>query len=274
MVSVGKRYGLRGRWVLRDVDVAFRGGTIVRVAGPNGSGKSTLLRVLAGASWATTGRVRRAGPGVGLALDALPPQLPLVMQSYLRHMAGVAGVSPGGADERLGALTEGFGLGDMGGQRLGELSKGTAHKVALCAALAAPARLYVLDEPWSGLDRASQGFLANHLAALRAGGACVVLTDHGERTAELRVDDELAVDDGRIRSVGTPSSSSRVSIVVEARGEAVEALRVHGGVHLRPSATAGRYEVVTDDDHSDRVLLACVTGGVHVVSVGRADGRP
>jgi ABC-type cobalamin/Fe3+-siderophores transport system ATPase subunit len=45
--GVGRRYGLRGAWVLRGVDLEVRPGSLIRVTGSNGSGKSTLLRLLA-----------------------------------------------------------------------------------------------------------------------------------------------------------------------------------------------------------------------------------
>jgi ABC-2 type transport system ATP-binding protein len=47
--GVGKRYGLRQPWVIRDVSLEVRPGRLIRLEGVNGSGKSTLLRVLAGA---------------------------------------------------------------------------------------------------------------------------------------------------------------------------------------------------------------------------------
>ncbi|GAB2868800.1 hypothetical protein GCM10027074_40530 [Streptomyces deserti] len=55
--GVGRRYGLRGPWILRGVDLVVTPGTLVRVAGTNGSGKSTLLRLLAGIDAPTEGRV-------------------------------------------------------------------------------------------------------------------------------------------------------------------------------------------------------------------------
>ncbi|WP_210490998.1 ATP-binding cassette domain-containing protein [Patulibacter sp. SYSU D01012] len=268
MSAVGKRYGRRAPWVLRDVDATFAAGAIVRVAGPNGCGKSTLLRVLAGASRATKGRVRRAGRCVGFAADALPPGLPLETEAYLRHMAAIAGVRASRDGDRSARLVDGFGLRGMVGRRLGELSKGTAHKVSLSVALAAPARLFVLDEPWSGLDEASQAFLVETLAALRRDGACVVFTDHGERTAGLGVDDDLVLEDGRLRAGRATPSAPQVVIVLRSDAHMADTLRALRGVRaVREAASGGRYDVVTDAEHSDQVLLACVTDGAHVVSV-------
>jgi ABC-type Mn2+/Zn2+ transport system ATPase subunit len=54
--AVGKRYGLRQPWVVRDVTREVAAGRLIRLEGPNGSGKSTLLRVMAGASTPSAGR--------------------------------------------------------------------------------------------------------------------------------------------------------------------------------------------------------------------------
>jgi ABC-2 type transport system ATP-binding protein len=61
--AVGKRYGARQPWVVRDVSLDVAGGRLIRVEGPNGSGKSTLLRVVAGVTTPSRGRGRggRAG---------------------------------------------------------------------------------------------------------------------------------------------------------------------------------------------------------------------
>ncbi|MER6982476.1 ATP-binding cassette domain-containing protein, partial [Streptomyces carpinensis] len=55
--GVGRRYGLRGPWILRGVDLTIEPGTLTRVEGANGTGKSTLLRLLARVDAPTEGRV-------------------------------------------------------------------------------------------------------------------------------------------------------------------------------------------------------------------------
>lgn len=55
--DAGRRYGLRGTWVLRNVDLEPAPGTLTRVQGANGTGKSTLLRLLARIDAPTEGRI-------------------------------------------------------------------------------------------------------------------------------------------------------------------------------------------------------------------------
>ena len=64
--SVGKRYGLRQPWIVRDVSLDVPPGRLIRLEGRNGSGKSTLLRVAAGVSLPSAGMpvaIRYACPG-------------------------------------------------------------------------------------------------------------------------------------------------------------------------------------------------------------------
>src|SRR5215472_19319245 len=57
LISVGKRYGLRQPWIVRDVSQEVAAGRLIRLEGPNGSGKSTLLNMMAGVSTPSAGRV-------------------------------------------------------------------------------------------------------------------------------------------------------------------------------------------------------------------------
>src|SRR6202453_2821282 len=108
--SVGKRYGLRQPWVVRDVSVDVAAGQLIRVEGRNGSGKSTLLGVVAGVTAPSRGR-GTGRPHTGYVPERFPGALPFSGRDYLLHMARVHGL-PGEAGrqrvdewlERLGAV--------------------------------------------------------------------------------------------------------------------------------------------------------------------------
>ncbi|MGW9290902.1 ATP-binding cassette domain-containing protein [Streptomyces albidoflavus] len=86
--EVGKRYGMRGGWVLRDVDAECRAGEVVAVVGRNGSGKSTLLRLAAGLTRPSRGTVTGRPRVVG----------------YVRHGAQTDSEAVRATRERLRAL--------------------------------------------------------------------------------------------------------------------------------------------------------------------------
>src|SRR5712692_4600106 len=83
--QVGKRYAIGQPWVLRDVSLEIRPGTLVRFDGRNGSGKSTLLRLIAGITTPTKGTVR-GRPVTGYVPERFPPALPFTGRDYLTHL--------------------------------------------------------------------------------------------------------------------------------------------------------------------------------------------
>ena len=103
LTGVGRRYGLRGPWVLRDVDLDIPRGALLRFQGANGSGKSTLLRLMAGIDAPSAGRI------AGRAATAYVPErfsvaLPFGALGYLTHLGRVHGL-PGREAARRAAPT-------------------------------------------------------------------------------------------------------------------------------------------------------------------------
>ncbi|MDX3231406.1 ATP-binding cassette domain-containing protein [Streptomyces sp. ME19-01-6] len=91
LYGVGRRYGLRGAWVLRGVGLEVRPGSLIRVMGGNGSGKSTLLRLLAGIDAPTTGRIT-ARPRTAYVPERFPGDLPFTALGYLTHLGRLHGL--------------------------------------------------------------------------------------------------------------------------------------------------------------------------------------
>jgi heme exporter protein A len=154
----------RGRTVLLEgFSLALGPGEAVHLAGPNGCGKSSLLRILAGVAEPRRGTVRRTVPCVYVPERLALPES-LAASRWLRIVGAQAAALPSELDRRCGAL-----------------SKGQLQRLVITGALdGAPPRpgLYVLDEPWAGLDGLARSALDRRLAGLVAGGATVLYTDH------------------------------------------------------------------------------------------------
>ncbi|WP_210430750.1 ATP-binding cassette domain-containing protein [Streptomyces physcomitrii] len=200
LVGAGRRYGRRGPWVLRGVDLAAEPGTLVRVEGANGTGKSTLLRLLAGLDTPTEGRAL-GRPRTAYVPERFPAGLPFTFGGYLVHMGRVHGLGTAQATRRARDWTERFGAGAHWAAPLAELSKGSSQKAAVVQALTAAPELLVLDEAWTGLDTAARAELDLAVRELTAAGSAVVYVDHHpERLAEsvdLRC--TLGTDGGLVR---------------------------------------------------------------------------
>ncbi len=175
--AVGKRYGLRQPWIVRNVSHDVAAGQLIRLEGRNGSGKSTLLRVMAGVSAPSAGRVI-GRPRVGYVPERFPGGLAFPAREYLHHMARIHGLGgpavPRAVDEWLDRL----GAADYAGSPLRTLSKGMCQKVAIAQALLARPGLLVLDEAWTGLDQAARGALDAAIGERLAEGGTVLFVDH------------------------------------------------------------------------------------------------
>lgn len=173
------------RRVFEGLSFALAAGGLLVLTGPNGSGKSSLLRIMAG--------LLRPAAGV-LLWDGAPvrddPDAHAARLQYLGHLDAVkpvlsaaenlmfwAALHGGGAAEVTRAL-DGFDLGALAEVPGRMLSAGQKRRVALARLLAAPAEVWLLDEPTVGLDAASLARLTGAIAAHRARGGRVVVATH------------------------------------------------------------------------------------------------
>ncbi len=223
--AVGRRYGVRGPWVLRDVALKVPDGSLVRVEGPNGSGKSTLLRIVAGVDRPTSGRLLgRPAAETAYVPERFPAALPFPVLRYLTHLGAIRGLPAATARARALHWLERFGVTGYARTPLDELSKGTCQKVAVIQALIAEPRLLVLDEAWTGLDTDARAVLDDAVRSRVAAGATVFFVDHDPRRLAGEAPAVYAVGSGRFtpaapgaRPTGT-GLPDRGGVVIEAAG--------------------------------------------------------
>jgi branched-chain amino acid transport system ATP-binding protein len=181
--------GYRGVPVLRDVTFAVEAGTVVGLVGPNGAGKSTLLDVVCGELRPSAGRVvllgrdvtrlsvrRRARLGLGRTFQRLEPFGSLSVADNLLVAAEAAHATEPAAVVR--DLLRRFGLVDFAGHPVAMAPTGVARLVEIARALAAGARVLLLDEPSSGMSEAQVREFAETVRALRADGLSILLVEH------------------------------------------------------------------------------------------------
>ena len=173
-----------GRPILRDLSFHLLPGAAIMVTGSNGVGKSTLLRALAGL-------IPKTGGTVALRLgqdSAFPAELP-EQTHYLGHGNGLKlaltasenvrfyadwGGDGGTPDEALAAV----GLAHLGELPVHVLSAGQRRRVAIAGLLAARRPLWLLDEPATALDAASEAMLTGLMRAHLARSGLIVAAIH------------------------------------------------------------------------------------------------
>ncbi|MFG3505436.1 ATP-binding cassette domain-containing protein [Streptomyces sp. NPDC047821] len=271
---VGRRYGMTGPWVLRDVHLGVPAGTLVRIEGTNGSGKSTLLRLAAGIDAPTEGRVAGSPPRTAYVPERFPAALPFTATGYLVHLGRVQGLGRRAAGERAARWLERFGAGAHARTPLAELSKGTGQKVAVAQALLADPDLLVLDEAWTGLDAAARAELDRVVRERVAAGGAVLFVDHDPRRLAGEADAVYAVNGGRLearpRAAGAVEATGAGRLVrVAASGGRLPGHPLPGSPACE-TGTDGTVTFTVPAAHSDALLRELLTAHPpwHIHGVG------
>ena len=173
------------------VGASFPQGTMTAIVGPNGAGKSTLVKTVVGALAPAAGRIEVFGKPLALARHRLAyvPQrasvdwdfpirvIDVVLMGLWRELGlfgRVAARHRARATECLALV----GMEDFAHRQIGQLSGGQQQRVFLARALAQGADLYLLDEPFAGVDAATEAAIVAVLHRLRAEGRTLVAVHH------------------------------------------------------------------------------------------------
>lgn len=163
-----------GRLLFEGLDVSLAPGEGLHLTGPNGSGKSSLIRLIAGLLHPTAGTIERADPALADEFLALDREL-----SLGRALAFWRGPK---LDE---ALTV-FDLDRIADVPVRMLSTGQGRRAGLARVMASGAPLWLLDEPFNGLDADGLVRLAAAMAGHRASGGAVVTASHSPPAGDWR----------------------------------------------------------------------------------------
>lgn len=207
-------YGARP--ALLDVSVAIEPDQLVGVIGPNGSGKSTLIKAMLGFVRPDVGEVRIAGRSVEKAKGqvAYVPQrgavdwdFPITVQEVAlmgRYQQIPWYRSPRKTDRQaaLEALAM-VRMEDFAERQIGQLSGGQQQRVFLARALAQGADILLLDEPFAGVDAATERAILDVLERAKAAGKTLVVVHHDLATAAEYFDNLILLKQ-RLYAYGPP----------------------------------------------------------------------
>ena len=181
---------------LLDISLAIEEGKLVGIIVPNGSGKSTLMKSMLGFVKPDVGIVRVFGTDVSNVKGrvAYVPQrgsvdwdFPITVRevaamgrySYRRWWQDLTAKDYELADEALEKVR----MGDYRGRQIGQLSGGQQQRVFMARALAQNADILLLDEPFAGVDAATERAILDVLEDLKNVGKTVVVVHHDLATA-------------------------------------------------------------------------------------------
>lgn len=184
------------------VDVTMRAGAMTAIVGPNGAGKSTLLKAALGVVKPLAGSVTIFGQPLAEMRDriAYVPQRASVDWDFPTRVIDVVTM---GMYRQLGLLgrvrdkhralakrcLDRVGMSEFATRQIGQLSGGQQQRVFLARALAQEADIYVLDEPFAGVDAATEKAIIAVLKELRDSGCTVLAVHHDLSTVPAYFDD-------------------------------------------------------------------------------------
>ena len=176
------------------------------IVGPSGSGKSLTLKMIAGIESCDRGSVRLDGRDIA-SLEPAARGVAYVPQNYglFPHLTVNGQLAfPAGADPKLAEhWIDRLGLRGLEARQPDALSLGQQQRVALARALVRPARLLLLDEPFSALDAPLRARLRREMLALQDEiGAATILVTHDPAEAAMLADEILVFENGRVLQSG------------------------------------------------------------------------
>ncbi len=179
-------YEINDKLILKELSLVVKSGEVLFIEGGNGSGKTTLLRVLCGLIQADEGDIRWNGESIrSAAIDyyqqliyighetGVKPELTAI--ENLRFFSSISGVS---TDSDLQAAIDWVGLSGYENSPGRHLSYGQKRRIAIARLVTERSLLWILDEPFAGLDKLMVEKLQTRFLEHTSEGGILLLTSH------------------------------------------------------------------------------------------------
>lgn len=180
-----------GRKVINDLNINLKSGEIVGLFGANGAGKSTLLEGIVGLSRVKSGNIylddMKINPlscrkRIKAGFSYLPQY-----QTAIGDLSMALNFHIFGANMTAAFVSE-IDVAKLADRKIGMLSGGEKRKIDFCLAALIPANIYLLDEPFAGVEPKSVLKMIDHLLHLRALGAIIMIVDHFDVLKKIGLD--------------------------------------------------------------------------------------
>ncbi|MEO0479118.1 MAG: ABC transporter ATP-binding protein [Planctomycetota bacterium] len=197
-----------------ELSLTVHPGEVCALLGPNGAGKSTTVRCLVGLETPDSGSIEIAGadakadPRAARQRTGYVPELArlheaLTPTEYLALRGRLFGLSEERIESRTEQLLQQFDLTERRDSALSDLSKGNAQRIAIAASLLPGPRLWILDEPMSGLDVETAMLVQELVRRFADAGGAVLYCSHLLEVVEAVADQVAVLSEGKLVGQGT-----------------------------------------------------------------------
>ena len=209
--SFSKRYGTNKHYSVKEASFDVRAGEVFGFLGPNGAGKSTIIKSIVGIQTITSGNIEVCGYDVekqsvqakhelGFVPDHYALYENLTGREYINYIADLYEVSKEERDERIEHYVSAFQLTGSFDNQMKTYSHGMKQKIAIMAALVHNPKLWILDEPLTGLDPTSIHEVKECMKAHAKAGNIVFFSSHIIDVVEKICDRIAIIKKGKIRA--------------------------------------------------------------------------
>ncbi|MGD7010243.1 ABC transporter ATP-binding protein [Metabacillus sp. 84] len=206
--------------VLKDVSFSVEKGQIVGLIGLNGAGKSTAIKHIIGLMEPNKGKISINGQTFDDHHEqyrqqfTFIPETPILYEEmtlyeHLELTAMAYGLSKTELDSRLAPLVKEFRMEKRLKWFPAHFSKGMKQKVMIMCAFLVEPELYIIDEPFVGLDPLAINSLLEKMDTAKQRGAGILMSTHILATAERYCDAFIILHNGEVRAKGTLSDLQR-----------------------------------------------------------------
>jgi ABC-2 type transport system ATP-binding protein len=197
-----------------NLNLEIKNGEIFGLLGPNGAGKTTTIKMITGIISSTNGTIKINGIDIskdpigakkqfGYVPDSPDMFLRLTGIEYLNFMADIYGVSKEDRMERIKAMTQRFEMDSAIGDKIISYSHGMRQKIILIGVMIHKPKVWILDEPMTGLDPKSAFILKEMMREHADAGNTVVFSTHVLEVAEKVCDKVAIINKGQLIFNGT-----------------------------------------------------------------------
>ena len=214
LYNVSKSYGKSANLAVGNLSLEIKEGEIFGFLGPNGAGKSTTIKMITGILTPTSGTIEVDGvniadnPLVAKSRIGFVPDNHEIYESlkgneYLNFIGKMYGVSASEMKERVEEYSQLFAMTDALPKTIGSYSHGMKQKLLIIAALIHQPKVWVLDEPMTGLDPQSAYQLKQLMRRHADNGNTVFFSSHVIDVVEKVCDRIAIINHGKLVAVDT-----------------------------------------------------------------------
>lgn len=207
--GLSKRYGKAKDFTITDINIKCHAGEIVGILGRNGAGKSTTIKCLTGYLPFEQGSIKICGydikkepveakKNLGYVPDNRATFEKMTGIEYINFIADIHNTPVEERRIRLAELQNVFKLGDKINNVISSYSHGMKQKVCLMASLVHNPKLWLLDEPITGLDPQTAKALHDYMHKYKSEGNAVLYSSHNLAAVEKTCDRVYIINHGRV----------------------------------------------------------------------------